>query len=80
MFCMKDSIFFVAVYKESIIVSNLFIILFIVILLSYATIEESKNLSDIVDYLIWYSFTSLLRSSKFLIMIKNFNSALTKSQ
>ena len=80
MFCMKDSIFFVAVYKESIIVSNLFIILFIVILLSYATIEESKNLSDIVDYLIWYSFTSLLRSSKFLIMINNFNSALTKSQ
>ncbi len=61
MFCMKDSIFFVAVYKESIIVSNLFIILFIVILLSYATIEESKNLSDIVDHLIWYSFTSLLR-------------------
>jgi len=52
MFCMKDSIFFVTVCKESIIVLNLFIISFIVVLLSYATIKESKNLSDIVNCLI----------------------------
>jgi len=51
-FCMKDSIIFIAVCKESIIISNLFIISFIVVLLSYATIEESKNLSDIIDCLI----------------------------
>jgi len=52
MFCMKDSIFFIVVCKKSIIISNLFIILFIIVSLSYATIKESKNLSDIIDHLI----------------------------
>ncbi len=80
MFCMKDSIFFIVVCKESFIISNLFIILFIIILLSCVIIKESKNLFNIIDYLIWYLFTSLLKSLKFLIMIKNFNNALTKSQ
>ncbi len=52
MFCMKDSIFFIVVCKESFIISNLFIILFIIILLSCVIIKESKNLFNIIDYLI----------------------------